>query len=69
MIGNWNDSDTQRIIDSFDGMPTMREVIGRIEGEPFCVQWKDEDGESFDYMGFVNETSERVYSALWDKFR
>ena len=69
MIGNWNDSDTQRIIDSFDGMPTMREVIGRIEREPFCVQWKDEDGESFDYMGFVNETSKRVYSALWDKFR
>ena len=69
MIGNWNECDTQRIVDSFDYMPTMREVTERIEEEPFCVQWKEEDGESFDYMGFVNETSDQVYSMLCYKFR
>lgn len=42
MIGNWNDSDTQKIADGFDYMPTMREVAERIEEEPFCVQWRDD---------------------------
>ena len=51
MIGYWNEYDTQRIVDSFDHMPTMQEVVARIECEDFCTQWREEDGQSFDYMG------------------